>query len=156
MAKKGARSKSCHIDVTARARELEALELRKKGMSYDAIGEALGISKSGAYLCVMRALESITKEAAEEADAVRQLELERLDAALVGLSTRIQHGDPAAVTAMIRVSERRARLLGLDKPTKSELTGADGAPLFSDEQTKAMAAAVLAQRGADERRDGDD
>ena len=44
---------------------------------------------------------------------------------VAGLWPEIEQGSPPAVTAAIRVSERRARLLGLDAPvvTKSELTG---------------------------------
>ena len=34
-----------------------------------------------------------------------------------------------AVGALVRIAERRARLLGLDAPRKTELTGADGEPL---------------------------
>ena len=42
-----------------------------------------------------------------------------------GLWPLIQKGSPPAVSAAVRVSERRSRLLGLDEPviTKSELTG---------------------------------
>jgi hypothetical protein len=42
-----------------------------------------------------------------------------------GLWPQIRAGSPPAVTAAIRVSERRARLLGLDEPvlTKTEVTG---------------------------------
>jgi len=45
-----------------------------------------------------------------------------------GLWPQIQAGSPPAVSAAIRVSERRSRLLGLDEPvvTKTELTGALG------------------------------
>jgi hypothetical protein len=45
-----------------------------------------------------------------------------------GLWPHIQEGSAAAVSAGIRVSERRSRLLGLDAPvaTKSELSGSLG------------------------------
>ena len=42
-----------------------------------------------------------------------------------GLWPQIQAGNPPAVTAAIRVSERRSRLLGLDEPTatRTEISG---------------------------------
>lgn len=44
---------------------------------------------------------------------------------LVSMATAI----PAAINALARIEERRAKLLGLDAPAKSEITGADGGPL---------------------------
>ena len=66
--------------------------------------------------------------AVERAEEVRDLELQRLDEMTAGLWPQIQAGSPPAVTAAIRVSERRARLLGLDEPvaTRTELTGSLG------------------------------
>jgi hypothetical protein len=36
-----------------------------------------------------------------------------------------------AVHALIRIGERRARLLGIDAPTRAELTGAEGGPIVA-------------------------
>jgi DNA-binding CsgD family transcriptional regulator len=44
---------------------------------------------------------------------------------LISLATAI----PAAINALARIEERRAKLLGLDAPTKTEVSGADGGPL---------------------------
>jgi hypothetical protein len=53
------------------------------------------------------------------------MELERLDAMTSGLWPGIQEGSAANVSAGVRVSERRAKLLGLDAPiaSKTEVTG---------------------------------
>jgi hypothetical protein len=37
--------------------------------------------------------------------------------------------DPRNAAQIIRIAERKAKLLGLDKPARTELTGKDGAPL---------------------------
>lgn len=92
----------------------KALELRRSGVTYRQIASALNLSLSGAEKAVKRGLKMIVAEPAED---VLQLELDRLDGAWMGLWPRIQKGEPAAVTAGIRVIERRARLLGLDAPT---------------------------------------
>ena len=73
-------------------------------------------------------LADLREAAVGEATEVRALELGRLDAMLEGLWSRVREGSPPAVSAAVRVSERRSRLLGLDAPiaTRSELTGSLG------------------------------
>jgi hypothetical protein len=70
----------------------------------------------------LAALRETTIGRAEE---LRALELERFDRMVAGLWPQIEKGSPPAVTAAVRVSERRARLLGLDEPTatRTELSG---------------------------------
>jgi hypothetical protein len=45
----------------------------------------------------------------------------------VSLAAGIRAGDPRAVMAMVRIMERRAKLFGLDAPTK--IAGPEGAPM---------------------------
>jgi hypothetical protein len=70
-------------------------------------------------------LLAIRTKTIEEALDLRVLEVARLDAMLAGLWPGIQEGSAANVSAGVRVSERRAKLLGLDAPTttKTELAG---------------------------------
>lgn len=66
------------------------------------------------------------------------------------IHTEEQCGDPRYMMAILQLRERRAKLLGLDEPTKTEVTGADGAPVevaFLDtalEKVYGKAAAELA------------
>src|ERR1700722_4049700 len=63
--------------LALRQRQRQALELRKAGETYRQIADALGYkSKCGAYKAVDGALREVTREPAE---AVRELELQRLD-----------------------------------------------------------------------------
>ncbi len=73
-------------------------------------------------------LAALRETAVGEATELRALELERLDGMTSGLWPSIQEGSAAAVSAGVRVFERRSRLLGLDAPvvTKGELTGSLG------------------------------
>lgn len=50
------------------------------------------------------------------------IECRRLDALIEALWSKAVDGDEGAVATMLRVMERRARMLGLDAPTKHELT----------------------------------
>ena len=65
----------------------------------------------------------------ETADHLRQRESERLDRAQLAIWPALQRGDLGAVEKFVRLSARRAALLGLDLPTKTELTGRDGGPV---------------------------
>jgi hypothetical protein len=48
---------------------------------------------------------------------------------LKAVSPRAMRGDVKAIGAALRISERRAKLLGLDAPVRKECTGADGDPI---------------------------
>ena len=61
-------------------------------------------------------LKVLAETAQEAADEVRALELARLDALLAALWP--QQGEPAVVDRVLRIMERRAKLLGLDAPTR--------------------------------------
>ncbi len=113
--------------VRAHERHLQALELRKAGVTYEQIAGQLGYSNaSGARKAVASALKATLREPAEE---LRELEVVRLDAMLLPLWRRVQAGDEKAVDRVLRIMERRARLLGLDAPARTELSGAGGGPV---------------------------
>ena len=107
---------------------MRAFELRRAGGSYRQIAKALAIDTHTAWADVAAELAALRGQTVEQAQELRALELERFDQMVAGLWPQIQKGSPPAVTAAIRVSERRARLLGLDEPvvTKSEFTGSVG------------------------------
>jgi hypothetical protein len=99
---------------TAAALRVRALELRKQGLTYQAIARYLQVGVGSAHRYVARALADLKKLETAEAEDLRRLELERLDWLLRKLRPRLNQGEPAAVNSAIRISERRARLLGLD------------------------------------------
>lgn len=101
----------------------EALEYRKAGFSYVQIGEAISRSPAEAHRLVMAAIAEITREPAEE---VLSLELQRLDALLVPQMEKAGKGDIDAMNGCLAIMARRAKLLGLDLPTKIAATTPDG------------------------------
>jgi len=112
--------------IEAAERQRQAVEMRKAGATFPMIAEKLGYaSTGGAYKAVMTALK---KTMQEPSDAVRNLELERLDALLLALWKQARDGNQGAVDRVLRIMERRAKLLGLDAPTKADITSG-GAPL---------------------------
>jgi hypothetical protein len=73
----------------------------------------------------------------ESADALRDLQDERLNRLLAGLWNQAATGDVAAVDRVLKIMERQARLHGLDAPTRTEVSGADGAPIQVQAVTEA-------------------
>jgi hypothetical protein len=137
-------------------RDRQALDLRKAGASYDQIARQLGyFNRGGAFKAVARGLDTVKHLMVESAEDVRSLELTRLDALLLGIWQAATSGDVQAVTAALRIAERRAAYLGLDAPKRQELTGADGGPIeveqnvtYSvEERQRRIVAIVDAARG---------
>ena len=57
------------------------------------------------------------------------MELHRLDKMTPKMMEFAVQGDTKAVDAVIKIMDRRAKLLGLDGPSKHEHTGKDGGPI---------------------------
>jgi hypothetical protein len=112
MAGKG-KQKTSPGQLKAEERQVQALRLRLAGVGFPQIAEELKYAnRSCAYAAVMAALEKARGEPAEE---LRELMLARLDEMLAGVWGAAISGDPDSVSAALRIEERRAKLLGLDK-----------------------------------------
>lgn len=143
------------IQAETQERRRQALILRKQGATYEQIATQLKFStKMVAWRYVHEAIADIP---ADEARDAKRIEVEKLDARELRLNqlllridgrrdlyekrARDAGGDPAnhvglfvveevrVNAALTKIAERRARLEGLDAPTRAELTGKDGAPL---------------------------
>jgi hypothetical protein len=128
--------------LTTAQRQNAAAELRSQGKSYRAIAAELGVDVKTAHTHVQAALRAIVEEAAED---VRRIELDRLDtmyAAAMGVLERqhvtvsqgriIYNGEEPllddapvlqAIDRLLRIAERRAKLLGLDSAQKVDVSG---------------------------------
>lgn len=133
------------LEQTADSAEIDAqaCELRSRGWAYRDIAAELGIDYAEAHKRVQRAMAAIVQEPAEGA---RQFELDRLDRmyrkveeVLASKHVVVQHGkvvrgpddepltddDPTmrAVATLLKIQERRSKLLGLDSAQKVQLDG---------------------------------
>jgi hypothetical protein len=100
-------------------KERQALELRMAGASFDQIAQKLGYSEKGAaHRAVTRALISTVKPAADE---LRELETARLDRLLLAFWPAALEGDEKAADRVLRIMDQRAKLLGLNMPTKVDV-----------------------------------
>jgi hypothetical protein len=123
-------------------RDAEAARLRSRGLSYRQIAAQLGMDVGNAHRAVQRAMAAIVAEPAADAIA---FELDRLDqlyrAALAVLEARhitVSNGRVVeldgvplpddgpvlqAIDRLVRISESRRKLLGLDQPVKAQVSG---------------------------------
>ena len=121
---RGGELKTGESQLTAVERQAKALELRKQGKGFVEIAKTLGYGgPSGAHKAVMTALKKTLQEPADE---LRTMELERLDALHAALWPQAIAGKWLAVDRVLSVMERRAKLLGLDAPTKVAPTDPTG------------------------------
>jgi hypothetical protein len=132
--------------IADQERDAQAVEMRRRHLNYKQIAAQLGYaSLSSAYDAVQRGLADARGEASE---AVKQIELERLDDIARGFQRvfATRHyvvsvgsgkvvmdpkspGEPllddgpviTAGLALLRVMERRAKYLGLDAPAKTRV-----------------------------------
>jgi DNA-binding CsgD family transcriptional regulator len=101
--------------LRARERERVAVALRVDGCTYAEIGDRLGISDRMASRIVNRAMNRVLREPVGQ---LIELESARLDALWQAMWPRALAGSARHAEICIRISERRARLLGLDQPTR--------------------------------------
>lgn len=139
-------------NIEAAERKNEALQLRKKGHTYDQIAKKMGFSsRATAFRSVQSAIRDITKEPAKD---VLELEVSRLDAMLSGLWEKATEGDDKAVIAALRIMDRRAKYLGLDQAPEQE-SSALPAPSERAIKLDSMLREYLQQRGTNTRNDSD-
>ena len=118
-------------------RRSRALSLRLGGASYRDIAGELDVSLRRAYLDVQQELAILDPLKKATAERLRDMEAARLDRWLLTLSERIAAANdrPSSVSdqslvslinAAVSVATRRAKLLGLDAPTKVAQTDVEG------------------------------
>lgn len=114
----------------ARLKRVRALELAAEGMSYDAVAQAVGYSHRGsAHRAVFKALD---EREVHDVQTLRRIEGERLDSLLAALWPNIQDGEIEAILTALRITDRRIRLLGLDKKAASPKSDSGFAALVVD------------------------
>lgn len=133
--------------LATRERDARAVELRRRGMTYQQISDQIGLAGPGkAHDAVRRGIRDSVRE---DTDEQTYVELERLDEALrtayrimmgrhvhvasngAVVTTPGPDGKPVAVydqalnlqaaMGIMRLSESRRKLLGLDAPTRSKV-----------------------------------
>lgn len=116
----------------AKARKLQtqmkALELRRMGKGYTEISATLGVARSHVHRLVKAALADAAEQVAAQGDELRAEEVSRLDGMLGAVWPDARKGSLGAVDRVLKIMERRSKLLGLDAPVKLAHGGDRDAP----------------------------
>jgi hypothetical protein len=126
-------------------RELQIIELRRAGATWEKIASAVGYAgASGAYKAYQKAAERTIRPKLEE---LRDIELDRLDRMQLAVWEKAKGGEYKAIQTVLAILDRRTRILGLDAPTKiqAEVITYDGNTLA--EHTQRIIDLVRSSRG---------
>jgi hypothetical protein len=125
------------LEVERVETDAEAARLRAEGLTYPQIAERMGCAWSTAYARVARALAAVPVEAVGE---LRAIECQRLDAVIARLWDVVHADHPyisqgrifegvqdagpviSALSGIIKASESKRKLLGLDAPARQVVT----------------------------------
>lgn len=112
-------------------RRRAALDLRKSGHTFDEIACTMKANpevdtpktytKAEAWRDVNKILTEIREQTAEDGKAVLAVELQRLDGITRGAYVAAVNGDAVAANTVLKAMDRRAKLLGLDQPSRHEI-----------------------------------
>ena len=106
-------------ELDLKRRDTRVFELRIQGNTFEQIAQEVGFGgPSGAWQAYERIKNELIFESVDEA---RKLELMRLDELQFALWDRAINGDLPAANCVLKIMDRRAKLLGLDKPEKVEV-----------------------------------
>lgn len=112
------------------AAQTRAWDMRVKAYTFAQIGKALGLSASNAYVMVCKHREYLKAESMETAEQLRDMEISKLDAAENRLWEALDQRQDLTVDQIskaaekiVKISESRRKLTGLDAPQKVELGG---------------------------------
>lgn len=124
-------------------REIRVLELRRAGLTWQRIAEEVGYADhTGAYAAYKRAIKRTMQQPADE---LRNQEIDRIDRLQLAAWPNAMKGDTKSILTIVRLMERRAKLLGLDMPIKieQEITTWEGGESI-DRAVKDLAALLTA------------
>jgi DNA-binding CsgD family transcriptional regulator len=118
MATSNGRNGSPRGSIAVRERERVAVQLRIEGLTYDEIGDRLGVSRPMASRIVNRAMNRVLREPVGQ---LVDLEAARLDALWQAMLPRALAGSARHAEVCVHICARRCQLLGLDQPHKLEM-----------------------------------
>jgi hypothetical protein len=116
-----AHSKVSKTRVLAAERRIQALSLRKKGLTYAEIGKELGCTSRRARSLVAYEFVRLKGEQNELAEEAFRTNIGRLDQLLEAVWHEALEGELEAVDTALKILDRQSRMMGLDAPARSEV-----------------------------------
>jgi len=137
------------MELAERRRRVAKFYLNK--MSQANIAEKLGVSQATISRDVAHLFKQWQKDAKVDIAQRVGYELAKLESLETDCAIQFaKTKEESWVRLRIRIQERVAKMLGLDAPTKSEITGAGGGPVdvtYTDKQRAGVIAELLERAG---------
>lgn len=131
--------KAQRAKIEKRRRDIAANLLA--GLNYRQIAEGLQVSLGTVASDVKAIFKRWKDETIHDADNCRTLDLARIDIAINAIIKDVEAGQLGAIDRLVRLLERRARMIGYDSPEKIDLNDSTKDPNeMSDEELAAIAA----------------
>lgn len=112
---------------------------RRDGYTYEQLAHKYSLSTSTAYGIVKEYTDEVVKPAAE---ALVQLEIDRLERLLLALQPKIDAGNVRAIEVAIKLSESLRKLTGVDAAMKLEVEHTANAAVTALEEKLRKAAQI--------------
>lgn len=106
---------------------VDLYRMRVRGLTFRRISQKTGLPRSTVFDLVRTVTEYETKATTEEVSALKNLELDRLEQLVSVLMTKVAQASPGEAAklsdSLVKLSESRRKLLGLNEPEKLEISG---------------------------------
>jgi len=101
--------------------EIAAIEMKKAGWNHQMIGAVLNMYESDVRKMIRNVLRKRGRRLLNSATEEVAIENERLEEMIHSIWDQVQNGNPRAIEVAVKVMQRRAELLGLDQPIKTQV-----------------------------------
>lgn len=119
-----------HRSQAVLERRAKVAALRRQGMRNQLqVAALLGVDNSTICRDFAALDEEYRERARAETDLEKGIDLDRIEEMMIGLWPKASTGGYLSVDRVVALMERRAKLLGLDAPTKQQFTGDPDAPM---------------------------
>lgn len=108
--------------VIKKERRLQAISLRKQGLTYAEIGKIMGVTRQAAYSYCEREFKKMLSEGSAVAEKALSLTLARYDELLKVYYQNALEGNRESLQDVLQIMDRQTKILGLEAPKKSETT----------------------------------
>lgn len=124
------------------ARQTKAVALRLAGLDFVNIAEQLGYTnRAAASMDVEKAISARIEDGTRSIDELREIELLRLDRLQAAAWAKALTGEHKSIELVMKIIDRRCKLLGLDAPERHEVVTLD----WLDTQIRELQAFIAAR-----------
>ncbi len=109
-------------DLVVLERRVVFWEEYKRGKTFRQIAEENDVHPSTVSSDIKALVKELQNEGLRHVEEFRIVQMERIAVAINAIWEHVLRGDVASVNTLIRLLERESRLLGLDAPTKIDIT----------------------------------